>query len=306
MKGPKLMKKSLVLPALMAGQLLSAGAYAQGSGRNITILRMSGPQLGVRLEEVDKDVMIRLRLKEEKGALVTDVLKDSAAEKAGIRKDDVILKFQGESVLTAAQLARLVRDVPSGRKVDIDLIRDGAPLKVSAVIDKAEWKSDDPDVPDMADLDDRIQEKLGRLGDLHFKTKEGEFPRAFSFKLDEKGPLALSLPSRGRLGIAYTEIEGQLARYFKSPKENAILVNSVVEGSAAEKAGIKAGDLLLKLGGVSIEEASDLHEAVRDLEVGKPSSVTVWRDGRGVDLSVTLEAPRDTRLESPKRRRPVS
>ena len=281
------MKKSLVLPVLVAGQLLAGHALAQGSGKNVTIFRMSGPQLGVRLEEVDKDAVTRLRLKEEKGALVTEVVKDSAAEKAGILKDDVILRFQGESVLTAAQLARLVREVPSGRKVDLDIVRNGAPVKVSATLERAEWSGEAPDIPEIADLDKRL-------------------PRTFNFKLDENAPMVWSPAGRGRLGITYTEIEGQLAGYFKSPTENAILVNSVVEGSAAQKAGIKAGDLLVKLGSAAIEDASDLRGAVTALEAGKPSPATVWRDGRSVDLSLTIEAPRNSRLDAPRRRRPVS
>lgn len=276
------MKKSLVLPVLMAGHLLSGQALAQSSGRDVTILRMSGPQLGVRLEEVDKDAVTRLKLKEEKGALVTEVLKDSAALKAGFRKDDVILKFQGESVLTAAQLRRLVRDQPAGRKVEIDVIRAGAPIKLVATLENAEWSGNGMNLPDV------------------------ESPHAFNFKLDENGPMGFARGGRGRLGITYTEINGQLARYFKSPRENAILVNSVVEGSGAEKAGIKAGDLLVKLGGTLIEEASDLQEAVNDLEAGKPWPVTVWRDGKSVDLSVTIEAPGNSRLELPRRRRPLS
>jgi len=289
------MKKSLVLPVLMAGQLLSSQALAQGPSKGVTILRMSGPQLGVRLEEVDKDVVTRLKLKEEKGALVTEVLKDSAAEKAGIHKDDVILRFQGESVLTAAQLSRLVREVPAGRRVDLDLVRNGAPLKVTATLEKTEWKNEDGEFPDMAVFDKQLQEKLG-----------SEIPKAFNFKMDDKGPWVSYRSGKGRLGITYTEIEGQLARYFKAPKDNAILVSSVVEGSAAEKAGIKAGDLLVKLGPTSIAEGSDLQEAVRRLEDGTATPVTVWREGRSVDLSVTVEAPRNTRLEAPRKRRPVS
>lgn len=281
------MKKSLVLPVLVAGQLLAGQALAQGSGNNVTILRMSGPQLGVRLEEVDKDAVTRLRLKEEKGALVTEVVKGSAAEKAGILKDDVIVRFQGESVLTAAQLTRLVREVPSGRKVDIDMVRSGAPVKVTATLERAEWRGDAPDIPEIADFDQHL-------------------PRAFNFKLDESAPMVWSPAGRGRLGITYTEIEGQLAGYFKSPTESAILVDSVVEGSAAQKAGIKAGDLLVKLGSEEIEDASDLRGAVSALETGKPSPATVWRDGRSVDLSLTIEAPRNSRLDAPRRRRPVS
>ena len=111
---------------------------------------------------------------------------------------------------------------------------------------------------------------------------------------------------KGRLGITYTEIEGQLADYFKAPGDQAILVNSVVEGSAAEKAGIKAGDLLVKLGGAVIEETSDLQDAVRDLEPGKPTPVTVWRDGKSQDLSVTLEEGQKPKAEVRRFRRPVS
>ena len=288
MKGSMPMKKALVLPLVMAGQLIAGPAFAQGSGKNVTVFRMSGPQLGVRLEEVDKDVVTRLKLKDEKGALVTEVLENSAAEKAGIRKDDVILKFQGEFVLTAGQLSRLVRDQPSGRKVDIDIIRAGAPLKVTATLEKGEWSREGMDLPDVEDMTERLTERLGRL--------------------DEHGPawMALTRGGKGRLGIAYTEIEGQLASYFKAPKDTAVLVNSVVEGSAAGKAGIKAGDLLVKLGGASIAEGTDLLEAVSDLEPGKPTPVTVWREGKGVELSVRVDAPRDSRIETLRRRRPIS
>lgn len=276
------MKNSIGLSLVMAG-LMAGPVLAQGSGRDVKILRISGPQLGVRILEVDKDVVARLKLKEERGALVDEVLSDSAAEKAGIRKDDVIVRFQGESVLTAAQLTRLVRDVPSGRKVEIDLIRAGAPLKASATLERAEWSGKGMEMPDL--------------------------PHAFNFKFDEGGPGAMEMmlaPSgRGRLGITYSEIEGQLARYFKAPQDSAILVNSVVEGSVAEKAGIKAGDLLVKLGGAMVEEGSDLQDAVRGLEPGKPTPLTVWREGRNVELSVTVEdQPGKTR--APRRSGPVS
>jgi serine protease Do len=301
------MKISRLVPLAMAGLLTGGSALAQSSGKNVTILRMSGPQLGVRLEEVDRDVVTRLRLKEEKGAVVTDVLENSAAEKAGLRKDDVIVRFQGESVLTAAQLSRIVREVPEGRKVDIDVIRDGAPLKVTATLEKAEWSRDGMDFPEMADLSERLNEKFKEMDGPRLKMKPGIriTPRAFNFKLDEDGPrwAAFGAEGKGRLGITYTEIDGQLAHYFKSPKESAILINSVAEESPAGRAGLKAGDLLIKIDGVSVEEGSDLQEAVRDIEDGKATSVTVWRDGRSVELSVTLEEPKVT---ARKWRKPVS
>ena len=296
------MKKKHILSLALVGQLGAIPALAQGSGKDVTIFRMGGPQLGVRLEEVDQDVVSRLKLKEEKGALVAEVLEDSAAEKAGIKKDDVIVKFQGEQVLTASQLGRLVREVPSGRKVDLDVIRAGAPLKVTATLERTEWSDEKFGQLDPKDMKS-LTEKLGKLD--NFKFREGDFPKAFNFKLDEGGPgwMTFARAGRGRLGITYTEIEGQLAGYFKAPKETAILVNSVVQGSSAEKAGLKAGDLLVKIGSASIENGEDLSQAVADLDTGKATPVTVWRDGRNVDLTLTIEEPK--RAET-RRRRPVS
>lgn len=307
------MKISLALPLAVAGQLLCGPAFAQGPDHNVLIQRISGPQLGVRLVEVDQDAVTRLKLKEEKGALVTEVLKDSAAEKAGIRVDDVILKLQGESILTAAQLSRLVKDVPSGRKVDLDVVRAGAPLKLTATLENKAWSRGEGEMP-FAGGRKEMNELMGKMGDLRWfsgkldgKDDDGK-PRELTFSIDEPGPHAMAMfrPGRGRLGVSYSEIEGQLAKYFKAPKESAVLVNSVVEDSPAAKAGIKAGDLLTKVGSASIEDGSDLMEAIGDLEGGTASPVTVWRDGKSLDLSVTLDKETEEPTRLLRRRRPVS
>lgn len=296
------MKNSILLPLAVAGQLLTVPAFAQGSsGRDVTVFRMAGPQLGVRLIEVDQEAVSRLKLKEEKGALVTEVLKDSAAEKAGIKEDDVIVRFQGEPILTAAQLSRLVRDAPSGRRVDIDLVRAGAPVKVTATLKDGEWSGPGMDMTELGDLGERLRE---RMGDLRWKSEEGG-GRTFNFRMPEDAPAlrGLGVMGRGRLGITYDEIDGQLAKYFKAPGETAVLVNSVIEGSAAEKAGVKAGDLVIKVGETKVQDGGDLLRAVRNLEGGKATPLTVWREGRSVELSVTLS---DERRTVERRRRPVS
>ena len=300
------MKNWLILPLALAGQLVIGRAEAQG--RDVTVMRVSGPQLGVRLEEVDADAVARLKLKEEKGALITEVLDGSAAAKAGLKKDDVIVKFQGESILTAAQLVRLVRDVPAGRKVDVDILRAGAPIKVTATLDRGSLMKRNGEMgPDL----EALGERPGRLGDLRFKVpgdgpeSRDRLPRAFNFKLDENGPARglVAGAGKGRLGINYTEIEGQLATYFKSPKDQAVLVDSVVEGSAAAKAGVKAGDLITKLGDQSITDGSELRDAIADAPAGKDSRLSVWRDGRSIDLSVRFE---EAEKSTARRRRPVS
>ena len=311
------MKNSLVLRTALAAQLLGGIALAQGSGSEVTVLRMTGPRLGVRLAEVDKDVVARLKLKEEKGALITEVVGKSAAEKAGLMKDDVILRFQGESILTAAQLTRLVRDVPSGRRVDLDVVRAGAPLQASVTLERAagngEWSSLEGGIPDLDAFSKRMGETFGMLRNERSRfreslgSREGR-PRAFGFTPGERGRGSmLVIPAgKGRFGITFTEIEGQLASYFKAPGDTAILVNSVVRGSAAEKAGVKAGDLVTAVGGVKVADGSDLQSAISSLEAGKKTPITVWRDGKSLELSAVLDDDGPPKAETPRRRRPVS
>ena len=91
----------------------------KGRTRRVEVMRLAGggSRLGVELEEIDKGEATRLKLSEERGALVRHVEEGSPAAKAGLKKDDVILEFQGEKVQSASQLARLVRETPAGRTV---------------------------------------------------------------------------------------------------------------------------------------------------------------------------------------------
>src|SRR5688572_26096028 len=117
---------------LLGGMITMAVAAEQGPGerpgRRVERIRVAGGfgQLGIALEDVGAEDVARLKLAGERGALVTDVHEGSAAEKAGIKNGDVILQFGGEEVRSAAQLARLVRETPAGRKVEVEVSRDGA------------------------------------------------------------------------------------------------------------------------------------------------------------------------------------
>ncbi len=95
-----------------------------------------GGRLGVSLEDVGADDVGRLGLSAERGAVVTDVQEGSAAEKAGVKDGDVIVRFGGQDVWSAAQLARLVRETPAGRTVDLEVSRGGAIQKLSVALTK--------------------------------------------------------------------------------------------------------------------------------------------------------------------------
>jgi membrane-associated protease RseP (regulator of RpoE activity) len=94
-----------------------------------------------------------------------------------------------------------------------------------------------------------------------------------------------------KLGIRYMEISGQLAAYFKVAGDHGVLVTSVDEGGPAAKAGLKAGDVILAVGGTEIRDGDDLRSKIGDAEGDTPVAIKVQRDGRPLDLEATLAKP---------------
>ena len=118
-------------------------------------------------------------------------------------------------------------------------------------------------------------------------------PHAWSWKSDDGHDMVFRMLGGGprKLGIEYMDVGEQLAGYFKLAGKTGVLVSSVDAEGPAGKAGMKAGDVVLKLDGKAIEDGDDLRDAVAAAEGGKEVTVTVQRDGRPVDLKVTLAKP---------------
>jgi serine protease Do len=262
--------------------------------RRVEVIRMAGSRLGVQIGDVGKDDVSRLRLGQEQGAVVMGVDDDSPAAKAGLKKDDVILRFQGEAVLSAATLSRMVRETPPGRTVSLEVSRAGSTQKMSAVLQDRGGRVDvgdlDFDVPmpptppeaPMPPMPPDVFTWQGRDG--HAGAHVFAFPG-----LEGGGPR--------RLGIAFQDVSGQLAKFLHAPSDRAVLVVSVDEGSAAEKAGIKAGDLIVRFSGREIRDTGELRDEVRRAESGKEVGITVHRDGKPVELKATLRDREERRRE---------
>jgi serine protease Do len=258
--------------------------------RRVEVVRFGGGKLGIRLDEVGKDDVGRLKLSAERGAIVRSVSPDTPAQKAGLQEGDVIVRYEGETVQSAAQLARLVRETPAGRTVAIDVVRNGSPQKLSATL---------------AETRDRVH--VGDFGDFDIQIPEIEVPPvppippvppvADMFHFDGRGRgFGFHTAGPRKLGIEYQELGDQLAHYFKVDK--GVLVTSVDEDGPAAKSGMKAGDVIVKFDGHAIDDAETLRSEVGNAEAGKDVTVTVQRDGHPLDLKVKLQSPeRRTRGE---------
>jgi C-terminal processing protease CtpA/Prc len=277
--------------------------------------------LGVSVEDVDRAAADSLGLDELHGARVLGVGDESPAAEAGLRADDVIVGFDGETVRSVAGLVRLVRETPPGREVELRVVRDGSPRSLDVTIRQREGRGfsfhampgmrhmELHDLDDLDDLDDlpeglseermeRIRKRMERAHERRGEAMERLHEHmgrldglrgsgAFRFHVDH-GP---------RLGVRLESLGDQLAEYFGAGDRGGVLVSSVREDSPAAAAGLRAGDVIVSFGGEAISDVGDLIGAVHAAEAG-PTTVTVIR--RGEERSMTVEMPeREAREADP-------
>jgi serine protease Do len=241
-----------------------------------------GPSwLGVETQEVTAENAKELKLPAERGVVVADVTKDSPAAKAGLKEKDVITEVNGQRVEGAAQFRRMIHEIPAGRTAQLTVWRDGRAQTLSATLGKAEERHD---------------KWMGATpGTFAFRMPEVQIPEMPSMDLSEG--MGMVMAGRPRLGIDAEDIGGQLGSFFGAPDGEGILVRSVNSGSAAEKAGMKAGDVITSFNGERVRSLGDLRQKLASQNDAKAAKIGVLRNRSEMSLSVQLpeRAPKSTR-----------
>ena len=116
---------------------------------------------------------------------------------------------------------------------------------------------------------------------------------SFSIPIDEAVRVSEQLRlsghvTRGRIGVQIGPVTKEIAESIGLGKPQGALVSGVESGSPADKAGVEAGDIIVKFDGKAIEKASDLPRMVGAVKPGNRSTMTVFRRGNTKDLSVTV------------------
>jgi len=247
--------------------------WAPQADRNFTLFFQGGTFLGVHAEDVSKENMASYGMREVRGVGVTEVVKDSPAEKAGLRKGDVIVGFNGESVTSTRKLNRLVNESSPDQNVRLRIARGGSEQEVSATL----GKRDDFNRVWNEKTRTEMREKMEKMRkDMPAKIKS------------ENGTWTINMGGYRRLGISTQTLTKQLADYFGVSE--GILVTSVVENSAAAKAGLKAGDVITAVDGEKVDSPGDITRAISKKEDG-PVTLTVVRDHSSRSVIVTPEKP---------------
>jgi serine protease Do len=266
------------------GALAGMRVLTDPETQQVTILDGDeGPSwLGVETHEVTPSDAKELKLPAERGVVVAGVTEDSPAAKAGLKEKDVITEVNGQRVEGAAQFRRIIHEIPAGRTAQLTIWRDGRAQTLSAMLGKAE---------------ERHSAWMGATpGAFAFRMPDVQIPDMPS--MDFGGEMALLPGVRPRLGIDAEDIGGQLGSFFGAPDGEGILVRSVNSGSPAEKAGLKAGDVITTFNGERVRSLGDLRQKLGSQNETKTAKIGVLRNKNEVTLSVELPArtPRVHRL----------
>ncbi len=244
---------------LLAGSLLLGTMLLFGSAQRLQAEPDQRGYLGVYLEALDDEERVSLKYEESGGVMVEEVVKDGPADKAGIKEDDIIIGFNGKKVESDSQLRELIQQAKPGDKVKVEIFRESEKKSVTV--------------------------ELGKASDL---------PLVDMGKTRKKIAITMDLPDRPCLGVEVQNLSDQLAVYFKVKAGEGVLVSSVQKDSPAEKAGLKAGDIIVKLDDETISRRADLIDELGEAKAGQEVTVAIIRDGKTSTLKATLaEAPED-------------
>jgi serine protease Do len=233
--------------------------------------------LGVETQEVTSDKAKGLKLPSERGVVIGRIVPDSPAAKAGLKEDDVVTEVNGQRIEGTAQFRRTIREIPAGRTAQLTVWRDGRSQTLSVTLGKAEgrrgaWMGAAPGAFRVQEIPDTIEIP--------------ELPQ-----MDWGGMLTPGM--RPRLGIDAEDLSGQLGSYFAAPEGEGILVREVSSGSPAEKAGLKAGDVITKLNDERIRSVGDLREKLSAKRNDKTVKLGILRNRSEMNLTVELPPPPD-------------
>jgi len=241
-----------------------------------------GSYLGVGVKEMNAERARALRLKEEYGVEITTVEPDSPADKAGLKPGDVVLEYNGQRVEGTQQFVRFVRETPPGRTVRLTVFRNGATQTVMAAVGERKGRAFNVPVPK---IDEEIRMRL----------REWAPPDVPRVTMSWRAAM---------LGIEGEPLRGsQLGEFFGA--KDGVLVRSVLTGTPAEKAGIRPGDVIVKVDDRGVDEPRDITAALRAARDASKRTfpVVVVREKKEMTLPVTLDEPQPERPAAPRAKR---
>ncbi|MCB1025756.1 MAG: PDZ domain-containing protein, partial [Acidobacteria bacterium] len=209
--------------------------------------------LGINIQNISSELAEQLKLKDTKGVLVSNVQKDSAAEKAGIKRGDVIISINDEMIEDGNTLRNKVAGTQPGTEIGLKILRDGKEISVKA--------------------------KLGEFESNPAGADENGRNVAPQDRSDED-------VQNGKLGLSLQPLTPDIAKRLDIPSEvKGVIVTSVDPNSPAAEEGIRQGDVVVEVNRKLVSTLSDVRAALEKSGDG-PALLLISRGGQTVFISV--------------------
>lgn len=205
--------------------------------------------LGIFIQNLTDDTAKALDLKDTSGVLVSDVAKGSAAEKAGVKRGDIISAINGEKIEDTNVFRNKVASTPPGTQITLTVIRDGQSMELTATLDEFN-----------VDAANRTP------GD---QNNGGVEPERES----------------GKLGLSVQPVTPQIARQLGLSSEDGLVITDVDPTGPAAEAGLARGDVILEINKQAVSSVDDVKNAL-DKADSRPILMLVARQGRTIYLTV--------------------
>ena len=206
-------------------------------------------QLGVFVQNITDDTAKALELKETGGVLVSDVVKGKAAEKAGIKRGDIITAINGEKVEDSNVFRNKIAGTAPGTEVKLTVYRDGSTQEITAKLDEF-------------DLD--AASRNPNEGDNGGAAPEKE---------------------SGRLGLSLQPVTPDVARQLKLPSNDGLVITDIDPTGPAAEAGLARGDVVLEVNKQAVASPDDVRAAL-DKAGSRPVLLLVSRRVQTIYLTV--------------------
>jgi serine protease Do len=251
--------------AIISGQQ-QAGNVGIGFAIPINLVRELLPQLrtgkvtrgriGVGIGAIPADAVDEFGLKNRNGAVVLNIAPGGAAGRAGIEPGDVIIGYNGKPIRNRDELVAMVTATKPGTTVPVRIVRDRQERTISVTVEELDLSSE--------------------ASALRAENRGG-------------GPDAPPETTSG-FGVTLGNITPQMAQQFRLERgtEGAVVM-SVEQGGPAARAGLAAGDVIIRVGRESIGSAADASRALGAVPAGGTAFLRILRNGQETFVAVTKE-----------------
>ena len=207
--------------------------------------------LGVGIQAVTEDIKDSFGLTDTKGVLINDVKKGSAAEKAGIKRDDVVVAINGDAIDDSNILRNKVASIKPGTEIKVKVVRDGKEQEIPVV-----------------------------LGELNPETVKSDQPNGGNREDENKSS------EGGKLGLNLQPLTPQISRQLELPADiTGVVVTEVDQNGAAAQQGIDRGDVIMEINRQPVNSLADVKSAL-DKSGDKPILLLISRKGQTIYLTV--------------------